>query len=189
MRGRSCPALNMTIVIIIVVAALFAALFLVAVSHRRAVTIKNLDDLAGRTRPVDIEAFRNLTDRAETEFLRTRLSWAHFRMVHRERTLAAAEYVRCVAHNASVLMRLGQAARENADPDVARAAEDMVQRALMVRMIAMRVLVKLYIQSMIPGMSSSSQDVFERYRRLTDSATLFTRLQRPAFAGRVSAML
>jgi hypothetical protein len=179
----------MTIVIIIVVAALFAALFLVTVSHRRAVAIKDLDDLAGHTRPVDIQAFRNLTDRAETEFLRTRLSWPHFHIVHRERTLAAAEYVRNVAHNASVLMRLGQAARESADPDVARAGADMVQRALMVRMIAMRVLVKLYIQSMIPGMTGSSQEILERYNRLTESATLFTRLQRPAFAGRVSAML
>ncbi len=179
----------MTIVLIFAIVALLSAVFLVTLSHRRAEAIKDLDDLAGRTRPVDIRAFQNLTDPAETRFLKQNLSWAHFRMVHRERTLAAAEYVQNIAHNASVLMRLGQAARTNPDPEVVRAAEDMVQRALMVRIVAMQVLVKLYVQSMVPGFSGLPQDIFERYRGLTDTATLFTSLQRPAFAGRVHAML
>lgn len=179
----------MALVLVLVFAALAAALFLVRVSRGHAEAISSLEQLNGRTKPVDIEAFRNLLNPAETLFLRQNLPPSDFRIVQRERTLAAAEYVRWIAHNAAILLRLGQAARADADPEVAQAATAIVERALMVRMIAMQALVKLYIESLFPGIGFSSLDVLERYRRLTDSTVLLVRLQRPAFAGRVGAML
>jgi hypothetical protein len=50
-------------------------------------------------------------------------------------------------------------------------------------------IIKLYAHSIIPALPLQAEDIFRDYRRLTESAVLFTRLQRPAFAGRVSAML
>src|SRR6478609_7562502 len=112
----------MAIVLAIVIAALLAALFFIRVSRGHAEAIANLDDLSGRTQPIDLEAFRNLIDPSETAFLRKHLPPPDFRDVHRERTYAAVEYVERIALNAAVLLRLGQAARTHADPEVARAA-------------------------------------------------------------------
>jgi hypothetical protein len=179
----------MALVLVIALAALAAALFLVRVSRGHAHAISSLEELSGRTEPVDVEAFRNLLNPAETLFLRQNLPPKAFRMVQRERTLAATEYVQRIAKNAAVLLRLGQAARANPDPEIAHAATAIVERALLVRMIAMQALVRLYLQSLIPGFEFSSQEVLDRYRRLTDSTVMLARLQRPAYAGRVGSLL
>jgi hypothetical protein len=179
----------MYLLYVIVVAAFLAALFLRQMSRSRARVLANLDMLPQLTQPVDTQALENLLDPAQTNFLREQLPFWDFCRVQRERTLAAAEYVDRMAKNASVLLQLGQLGRGNEDAEVARAAQEMVERALVVRMIAMQALFKLYLQSVVPVASLSSREVFERYARLTESTLLFTRLQRPAFAGRVSAML
>ena len=178
----------MTIVLIIAIAALLAAVFFLRVSRGHAEAISILDELSGRTQPVDLQAFRNLVDPTETDFLRRNLPGRDFRAVHRERTYAAAEYVQHIAHNAAILLRLGQAARTNPDPEIARAAEAMVERALAVRMLAMQVLIRLRLQA-FTGIDLNSLDIFDRYGRLTESAALFTRLQRPAYSSHVLAML
>jgi hypothetical protein len=179
----------MYVLIAIVFAALFAALFLRQMSRNRAKVLANLDTLPSLTQPVDVQALRNLLDAEQTEYLRSRLPFWQFCRVHRERTLAAAEYVDRIAKNAGILLQLGQLGRTNEDSEVARAAQDIVERALLVRMIAMQSLFKLYVQSVIPGVDLSTREVFERYLRLTESTLLFTRLQRPAYAGRISAVL
>ena len=178
----------MAIVLVIAIAALLAAVFFLRVSHGHAEAISNIDQLSGRTKPIDIIAFRNLVDPSETDFLRRNLPARDFRSVHRERTYAAAEYVQRIAHNAAVLLRLGQAARTNPDPEIARAAQAMVERALAVRMLSMQVLIKLHIQAVL-GIDFFHRDIFDRYGRLTESVALFTRLQRPAYSSHVLAML
>src|SRR3954471_13307375 len=164
----------MAIVIVIVTVALLAALFFIRVSRGHAAAISNLDELSGRTQPIDLPAFRNLIDPQETAFLRRHLAPQDFRAIHRERTQATAEYVQRIALNAAVLLRLGQAARTNPDPEVVRAAQSMIERALVVRMIPMQALIKLRMQAMLPGIDFSNLNVFERYGRLTESAALFT---------------
>ena len=178
----------------IVVMAALIVLLLVAVGllvlvrgQRQRVT--SLDDLTGRTQPVDMRAFQNLISPVETQFLRDSLPPVQFRIVQRQRTLGAAEYVRRISHNAGVLIRLGQLARANPDPQIAAAAHAMVERAAQVRMTSALVLAKLYIYSVLPVLPFGVEDIFGAYGRLTESALLFTRLQRPAFAGRVGAML
>lgn len=179
----------MWITITLAILALLAAGFLVWISRQHRIELSGIEDLAANTRPVDIEAFRNLVDVDETEFLRRRLPPSDFRKVQRERTLAATEYVRNISHNAKVLIKLGQSARDAQDAELRRVAAEMVQSALSVRMLAMRVLVLLYIDSVFPAFRTSQLEILQDYRELTSRATLFTRLQRPAFAGRVSAML
>src|SRR3954466_1301256 len=178
----------MAIVIMIVIVAFLAAAFFLHVSHRHAVAISNLDDLSGRTQPVDLEAFQNLVDSADTAFLRRSLPPLQFRSVRRERAQAAADYVQRIAHNAGILLKLGQAARASTDPEIARAAQSMIERALAVRMIAMQALFKLRLQA-LTGFDFSNTDVFVRYGRLTESVALFTRLQRPTYSSHVLSML
>jgi len=179
----------MTFVLTALLLLLAIAVGLLAItrSHRKAIT--GLDDLSGNTRAVDLAAFQNLIDPAETRFLRSSLSPGDFRSLQRERMLAAAEYVQCIAHNAGVLLQLGQLARLNPDPQIATAAQAMVERAARVRLISTLVLCKLYALSVFPALPFATEAIFHDYRQLTEAAVLFTRLQRPAFAGRVGAML
>src|SRR3954453_2725384 len=130
----------MNLVIVLVFAALLAALFFRQMSRSRAKFLANLDTLPTLTKPVDLEAFKNLVDPQETEFLRAQLTFWAFCRIHRERTLAAAEYVDRISRNAAILLQLGQLGRNNEDPEVARAAQAIVERALVVRMVAMRIL-------------------------------------------------
>jgi hypothetical protein len=179
----------MVVVIVIVFAALFAALFLVRVSRGHAEAISSLDELGGRTQSVDIEAFLNLIDPLETAYLRRSLSGKSLRAVHRARMQAAVEYVERIAQNAAVLLRLGQAARVSPDPEVARAAQAIMDRALVVRVSAMQALIKLKLQILLPGVDLSTLSISERYARLTEAVVVLTRLERPAHAATVMAML
>jgi hypothetical protein len=180
--------MNIVVVTALVVLALVAFGLLLLVRSQRQ-TVSNLDELAGKARAVDMPALHNLIDPEETRFLQQTLSPAQFRTLQRERTLAAAEYVRNISHNASLLIQLGQLARVNPDPQLAESARLMVERAAHVRLMSTLVLGKLYLQSLLPNLPFVAEDIAHDYRALTETAVLFTRLQRPAFAGRVSAML
>ncbi len=106
---------------ILTVVALAILLLLLYVEGGRNSSVNGVEDLAGRTRPVDLEAFRNLVDASEEDFLRASLSRREFRAVQRERTRAAVEYIRNSAHNAACLLRLGEAASRSGDPRIAEA--------------------------------------------------------------------
>lgn len=179
----------MTFVIATLLVLLVVAILLLRFAGSHRISISSLDELAGQTQTVDLPALQNLTDANETRFLRQNLSPARFRIVQRERNLAAAEYIRHIYHNAAVLIQFGQLGLANPDPQLAEAARVMVERAAHVRLMATLVLMKLYARSVIPAVPFAADDIFRDYRNLTDSALLFTRLQRPAFAGRVGAML
>ncbi len=54
--------------------------------------------------PIDVEAFRNLIDQSEEAYLRESLHSAEFRRIHRERMMAAVEYLRGAYRNAGILV-------------------------------------------------------------------------------------
>src|SRR5690348_12757190 len=92
----------------------FLALFLIihlAKGHHTTGT--DLDQLASQLRSVDVDAFRNLINEGEEEYLRQRLLPSEFKSIQRERKLAAIEYIGCAAKNAAILIRLAEAARQN----------------------------------------------------------------------------
>ncbi len=179
----------MTLFIVIILLCVLGVLFFYRVARGASTHIEQVDDLGGKTSPVDLQAFRLLIDPTEESFLRRNLAAKQFRKVQRARMLAAAEYVRRINRNAAVLVRLGEAAREYSDPQVAAAASELVNNALQVRLFALFALAKLYSQAALPGMSFNVSDLFGRYQRLTETASLLTRLQRPAYAGRLAAIL
>src|SRR5262245_45952614 len=96
-------------------------------------------------RAVDIEAFRNLMDPNEEEYLRQRLPPTDFRKIQRERLQAAVEYVRCAAFNAGVLMQFGEMARRSSDPNAAQAAAKLIDNAIRLRTFSLQTIPKLYL--------------------------------------------
>src|ERR671936_2445541 len=113
--------------------------------------IKALADLEGQTRPVDLLAFQNLIAAEEESYLREHLPGRAFRKVQRLRMIAALEYVRRTAHNAAILLRLGEAARASSDPQVAHAGQELMNSALHLRMIAMLAQMQLYARILLPA--------------------------------------
>lgn len=175
--------------LLLVAAALLVLVFLVWVVRGRSRTIVDLRELPSQIRPVDLAAFRNVIDSGEEEFLRTHLAATQFRRIQKQRTLAAIAYVRCAARNASVLLRLGEAARTNPDPQVALAAQQLVNTALRLRFYAALALVKLYPATLVPGARVSPTAVADAYQQVTSVASQLTRLQHPARAIRITASL
>ena len=151
----------------------------------KAVRIRTAEDIIGRIQPLDLVAFLNLVDVAEEDYLRNNLPTTVFRVVHRARLLAAATYVRTAASNASLLLRLGDAARQSSDVAIAEAGRVLAASALRLRISAMAALVQIYAGMALPGRNVSLGAIAEGYRELTGSVTRLGRMQQP---GRTSAI-
>lgn len=80
---------------------------------------------------------------------------------------AAIEYVACAAHNAGILLRLAQDARQSADPAAVAAAEKLTASAIQLRLYAMRTMGRLYLAMLIPGAGLSDTRVADRYEQMT----------------------
>ncbi|HEV8523220.1 MAG TPA: hypothetical protein VGQ71_01875 [Terriglobales bacterium] len=179
----------MITLIILVLVAVISIAFLLHVTRGRALAIRSLEELDGRTQPVDLPAFRNLVDAAEEDFLRISLSAAEFRALQRARLRAALEYVRRIAHNATILLRLGEAVGESADPEIAVAARELAASALRLRLTAMLAMLVLYARIAVPGARIRLSRLVEIYQQSTERVVRLTRLQNPAYAARVAAVI
>lgn len=146
----------------------------------RALKVRSAADLAGRVRPLDLAAFRNLTDPREAEYLQENLPGADFRRVQRARLVATAAYVRQAASNAAVLLRLGEAARDSRVPAVAEAGRLLSEQALQLRITSLSALARIGAAWVWPGLAISVPGVEESYQRVTSTVTLLGRLQQPA---------
>jgi hypothetical protein len=146
-------------------------------------------NLAAQIQPIDIEAFRNLVDPAEDEYLRRRLPPAQFRSVQRERLRAAAAYIQTAGRNAGVLVRLGQSAFNSSDTSTAAAARQLVERALLLRRNCAFALIRIYVALAWPNGGATAGLILAGYEQLNGSAMLLGRLQNPAAPVRISATL
>jgi hypothetical protein len=169
----------MTITLILVAVAFLALGFLLRLTKGRALTREVLENPTGHIRAVDVEAFRNLVDPEEEEFLRTHLSGAEFRGVQRERLRAAVEYISCAAQNAAILLQLADAGRRSSDAATAEAAEKLVDNAIRLRLYASLAIPRLYLGMILPGTHMSPVRVAERYEQMTRLVVLLGCLQYP----------
>lgn len=168
---------------VVLVSAAFLALFvLLRLVRSRALAARWLQEPGTHLRSVDLEAFRNLIDPTEEQFLRTHLPPAEFRSIQRQRLRAAIQYVSAVAHNAKVLLRLGHAARLNSDPSIAASGESLVETALQLRFTAFRSLAVLYLRIVLPGGHVSLSGVAEGYDLITGQVVMLG-LRYPARSG------
>jgi len=179
----------MTLAIILVIAAVVALGIILRLATTRGLQAKRRASLAATIRPIDIEAFRNLINPAEDDYLRQRLPPAQFRVVRRERLYAMAAYVHVVANNAAVLVGIGQVAVASGDPRVAGAAQRVVNDALLLRRNTTVALLRIYLALAWPNSGFATVRVVDRYEQLSGAAMLLGRLQNPAVPVRLSAPL
>jgi hypothetical protein len=164
--------------ILLVFAGVTLVLFLVRLPASAA---KPGDELGipRRLQTVDLEAFRNLVDPDEEQFLRENLPVRDFRDVQRKRLRAAVDYVSGVSDNAVILLRVGFAARRSPDPRIAEAGRELVDNALQLRLFSLMAIGKLYARIVFPGRSLETLGLASRYQETRDCATLLGRLQQP----------
>lgn len=178
----------MIIAILLVIAAALALVVILSITVSRGLQISSATGLAEQIQPIDVEAFRNLVDRAEDDYLRRRLPAGEFRLVRRERLRAMAAYIQVAGRNAAVLVRIGQAAMTG-DAQTAEAARQLVDNALLLRRNAAFALLRIYIALAWPNSGLAAVAVLQGYERLNGAAMLLGRLQNPAAPVHISASL
>jgi len=166
--------------VVFIVVGIVAMLFVVYLSRGHRGVESNVDELVTQLRAVDVDAFRNLIDPAEEQFLRERLPAGEFRSIHRERMLAAVEYVWGAARNAGLLIRLADAAKLDADPVVVTAAEKLLENAVRFRLYAFRVIPRLYLGMVVPALTRAPHSIAENYDSMTRQVVTLGCLQAPA---------
>jgi hypothetical protein len=175
--------------LILVAAALTILFLLLYLEGGRRSAVGRIEDLAGKTQPVDVEAFRNLMDPREDDFLRANLPPREFRTVQWERTRSALDYLRSATHNAACLLRLGEAAAQSADPRIAQAGRQLVDSALRLRAYALLSRAQLYVRLALPGARLSYGQLVDNYQHLSGLAGQLALMQHPSQAARLSALL
>jgi hypothetical protein len=178
----------MNLAIVLVAAAVTALIIIVRLAVSQSLQVRGRNDLAASIRPIDIEAFRNLIEPAEDDFLRRRLPAAQFRKVRRGRLRAMAAYVHVAGSNATVLVRVGEAALASGDARIAVAAQQLVTDALLLRRNTTVAMARIYFALAWPNSDFAAVRVADRYERLSGTAMLLGRLQNPAVPVRLSAL-
>jgi hypothetical protein len=178
----------MNLAIVLVIAAVLALSIILRLAVTQSLQAKRSANLAGAIRPIDIEAFRNLINPAEDEYLRRRLPPAQFRLVRRERLRAMAVYAQAAGRNAAVLVRVGEAALASGDPRVAEAAHQLVSDALLLRRNTTVALARIYLALAWPNSRFAAVRVVDHYEQVSGTAMLLGRLQNPAVPVRLSAL-
>jgi hypothetical protein len=177
----------MNLAIILVIAAAVALGVILRLAITQSLQAKRNAKETPNIRPIDLQAFQNLIDPAEDEYLRRRLPTAEFRAVRRVRLRAISSYIHTAGHNATVLVQLGESALATGNPRFADAARRLVDDALVLRRNTAIASVRIYIALAWPDSRFAAEKVVERYEQLSGSAMLLGRLQNPAAAVRLSA--
>jgi hypothetical protein len=176
----------MNLAFVLVFAALVGLGIIARLAVSRSLLTKASPALAAKIRPIDVEAFRNLIDPAEDEYLRHRLPPGQFRSVRRARLRAIAAYVQVASSNASILVRVGESALASGNPQLAESAHRLVNDALLLRRNATIALARIHLALAWPNSGRAAVRLVDRYERLSSSAMLLGRLQNPAVAVRLS---
>ena len=120
-------------------------------------------------RPVDMQALRTLFDRDDELFLREKLPNSRFRGLKRRRIRVTLRYVARVSSNASVVMRMGESARLSPDPEVARAALQVLEVAAQIRLQCLLAFAKLSAEFAVPSLQLTPATLVPRYQALREN--------------------
>ena len=123
----------------------------------------SVEELPRLLRPMDLEAFLNLIDPAEDEFLQRELPREQLSQIRKERLRAVLEYLGRARHNAAILLRLGEAAQRSPDRELALHGAQLVSAALRFRSNAMLLTLKTYAALFAGGEPISIGAFRERY--------------------------
>jgi len=166
--------MTITLLLLVLAVLTLALFFLRGVGSGIALDESQLSE---QIQPVDLDAFCNLTSAEEEEYLRSNLPHHEFRIIQRQRLLAAVDYLLSLSHNAAILLHLGQSAKRSNDERIAQAGRDLVENALPLRLFCLLGICKLYVQIMFPTAVLQPSGIVDSYRQMTDKAAQLCRLQ------------
>ncbi len=148
------------------------------------------EELESRLHQVDLSAFLNLTDPAETSFLAQSLAPRRFRRVQRLRIQAIFRYLNALSDNAVILMRLGDLASHSDDPEVAESGRTLSNTALRTRLLVLRAYYFLAPQWFFPSTKQQwSAGVVAHYGELKQALVHLVSVQRPTMTSRSVSLL
>ncbi len=163
----------MMTLIVIILALCAIGLFFTALRSRKKQARQNL-------RPIDMKAFRAITSRNDEVFLRRRLPHSEFSRLKRRRIRVTMLYVKRMANNAAVVMRIGEMARTSANPDVARLAAQISETASQIRLQCIVAFAKLSIEFAVPSLQLNPAMLEPSYQALRDNIARLGQLQNAA---------
>ena len=157
---------------ILVALAFFALGILVYIAIRSRTRQVDLEEAVQAFRSLDIEAFRNLVDSGEEAFLRNNLSPKKFREIKRQRAWAALIYAREAGRAAAALAKIGQAAQQSSDPEIAASGIPVTENAFRLRLQTIGACLHLLTEVVLPDLRSPSlPGLVDQYERAAE--TLF----------------
>jgi hypothetical protein len=173
--------------VIFTILVLFACTMLAVRGH--SVVITSLEQVTAVTRPVDLDAFRNLIDASDEEYLRASLSGSDFRRVERMRMRAAMDYLGRAAHNSAILLRVGENNRNSANPQIAAAGQELANSALNMRMLCIAAMAITLIRIALPQLRLSNSSICDRYAAVRERVITLSRSELPSVASRLDSAL
>ena len=179
----------MTFILLVAGFGLTVIIFSYALFGRRFGRFYTVADLACEARPTDLDAFLNLVDSEEENYLRSVLNPSDFALVHRSRMAAAITYVFNVMHNAGIILALGEAAQRHEDREVAELGKDLANNAIRLRINGYAALYRLGISYLRPSTVPAVASVIQRYRAIERSIRALCEIQAPADVSRILAAL
>jgi hypothetical protein len=175
----------MIFVVVVIIAALVIVIGFRSAVRGFASDVSDPELLLQHTRPIDLDAFRNLIEPDDDAYLHNHLSSYSLFRVRQARCLAAIEYVQMAAQNAAILVRLGQAARSSHEARIREDGRELLGLAVETRILAGLALVQLSIAFALPWWHPSLQRMLTAYIGLRGRLDRFVRWQRPELAGRL----
>lgn len=143
--------MNATLMFVLLAITLFALFAYLA--SRRSRSLPDLERSVTAIRSLDMEAFRNLVDPEEEEFLRAHLSAQKFRRIKRERARAALAYVKELSQASLQFARVGDAAQRSPDPVMAVWGKQIANSAITLRLRALEASAGLILAAAFPGLT------------------------------------
>lgn len=124
----------------------------------------------GKQNEIDVEILSLLLSREEDDYLRESLSDGEFRRTKRQRVSLAWKYLDLIGKNSRHLIQIVESARSSNDPQVARAANDLLQMAFRVRMNLPIVQLSLLTEWLWPTLRLHTPLKIDRYREIVKTA-------------------
>jgi len=150
----------------------------------------SIERLESQLQSVDLNAFLNLTDAREAEFLRTTLPPTTYRRLTRARIRAALKYLKCLSRNSAVLQRIGELAGRSSDQLVADSGRELANTALRTRILILRAFWKLAPQLILPAYGVASDPrILSDYEELKRRFGSLASKQQPLVVSRFLSQL
>lgn len=150
-------------IIFLSIGFLLLALLLVAAAMVRYPPLPRRRGEVGRPvlRGIDIASFRHLISKEEDLFLRQSLKPHAYRVVKRARTRAVQEYLWWIAENCASLLAIAKSAPVSRE----QSAEQLIQGAVRLRMIALVLYCGQWLQWIFPGLDLTPSNIARRYQQ------------------------